>query len=70
MPSVLKTIVRDYGWIHLSLGLVGNVSFLAGSFLFLPAFETWKTTGVWLFIIGASLMTIGALGRLLVSFYD
>ena len=37
---------------------------------FLPAFEAWKTTGVWLFIIGAAAMFVGALGQFFVNLGD
>ncbi|WP_218355024.1 YrhK family protein [Alteromonas lipotrueiana] len=67
MPPLLKLIVNDYGWIHLSLGLFGNVAFFAGSILFLPAFEAYKVTGVWLFIGGAFFMLLGSIGKLLVD---
>lgn len=63
----LKKLVRDYSWIHLSLGVLGNVAFVVGSLAFLPWLADYKTTGVWLFIAGSSLMLIGALGQLLVS---
>lgn len=67
MRNPIKILVHDYGWVHMSLGLVGNACFFAGSFLFLPSLEAWKTTGVWLFIVGSGLMLIGALGSLLVK---
>tara|TARA_R110001599_G_scaffold353840_1_gene599717 strand:- start:115 stop:375 length:261 start_codon:yes stop_codon:yes gene_type:complete len=67
VQDFLKRLVRDYSWIHLSLGVIGNVSFVVGSFTFLPRFSEYKTIGVWLFIVGASLMLIGALGQLLIS---
>ncbi|MGJ3233095.1 MAG: YrhK family protein [Oceanicaulis sp.] len=70
MARPLEVLVRDYEWIHLSVGLIGHVSFLTGSILFLPAFEPLKTLGVWLFIIGASAMLIGYAGRALVDFYE
>lgn len=67
MHEVLKVIVNKYGWIHLSLGLLGNVAFLIGSFLFLPAMGPHKVAGVWFFITGSFLMLIGSTGRLLVD---
>ncbi|MGR3464377.1 YrhK family protein [Limimaricola sp.] len=81
MSSPIQTLVKDYEWIHLSLGLFGNVAFLVGSVLFLPAFEghgltwawidvEWKTVGVWLFIVGAFFMFVGAFGNLLVKLYE
>ncbi len=70
MSNPIKTVVRDYGWIHLSLGLFGNVMFFVGSILFLPTFEPVQTIGVWLFIFGSGLMMIGAIGQLLVKLYE
>lgn len=63
-------LVQDYGWIHLSLGWLGNAAFFIGSILFLPQFEAHKTIGVWLFIVGAFLMWVGSSGRVLVSIWD
>lgn len=70
MRKPLQILVRDYGWIHQSLGLVGNVLFLIGSILFLPQFEPYRTVAVWLFISGSFLMLIGAVGRLLVDLWE
>lgn len=70
MTNLLKTLVHDFGWIHLSLGLLGNALFLIGSVLFLPVFEEQQTIGVWLFITGSFLMLIGAVGRLLVELLE
>lgn len=65
-----KTLVQDYGWIHLSIGLLGNGLFFMGSILFLPQLEQHQTLGVWLFIIGSFFMLIGSLGRVLVSLWS
>lgn len=70
MDNPLKVLVKEYGWIHLSLGLFGNIAFFIGSILFLPRFEPFKTAGVWLFIVGAFFMMIGAIGRLLVDIWE
>ena len=70
MSHPIKTLVQDYGWIHLSLGLFGNAAFFVGSILFLPSLEPWKTLGVWLFIVGAFFMLVGSLGRLLVDVWE
>ena len=64
MSDTLRLIVKDFGWIHTSLGLVGNVLFFVGSVFFLPSFDSYQTLGVWLFIIGSFLMLVGALGEL------
>jgi hypothetical protein len=70
MPHPIKKLVKDYGWIHLGMGLMGNAKFFIGSILFLPVFEPYKTIGVWLFITGSFLMMIGSLGRLLVDIWE
>ncbi|MBB3034113.1 YrhK family protein [Alteriqipengyuania lutimaris] len=70
MNGTLRLIVKDFGWIHNSLGLLGNVLFFVGSILFLPAFESHQTLGVWLFIMGSFLMLVGALGELGVKIVD
>jgi hypothetical protein len=70
MSSAIRALVQEFGWIHTALGLFGNVNFLAGSVLFLPAFQHLKTFGVWLFIVGAAFMLLGALGNLLVKVYE
>lgn len=70
MPNAIRVIVQDYGWIHLSIGLLGNTLFFAGSILFLPAFEQLRPIPIWMFICGSALMLIGALGRPLVSLYE
>ena len=67
MANALRLIVRDYGWIHLSLGLFGNIAFFVGSVMFLPSLEPWRVTAVWLFIIGSFFMLIGSIGQLLVD---
>jgi hypothetical protein len=75
--STLRTLVKEYGWIHTGVGLTGNTLFLLGSIAFLPTFKTWEavgmewqTVGVWLFIFGAFFMLIGTLGNLLVKIYE
>lgn len=60
---MLRTLLHEYEWIHLGLGLSGNLMFFVGSVLFLPAFEPLKTAGVWLFIVGSLLMFVGAAGN-------
>lgn len=64
MSRPLAILVRDYQWVHLTLGLIGNVCFVVGSVFFL--YETLKTAGVWLFIVGSGGMLIGAIGSALV----
>ena len=69
MANTLRLIVRDYGWIHLSLGLFGNVAFFVGSVMFLPSLESWRVVAVWLFIVGSFFMLIGSIGQLLVDIW-
>ena len=63
----LTTLLHDFGWIHRGIGLIGNLTFLLGSILFLPSFSSLQTAGVWLFIGGSALMFVGALGEFLIS---
>ena len=60
---MLQKIVREYQYIHLAIGIIGNTAFLVGSVLFFERFSSWHHTAVWLFVIGAAGMLIGALGK-------
>lgn len=64
MTKPVRTFVRDFPWIHLGLGLVGNVAFLVGSVFFL--WTALEPAGIWLFIVGAGGMLIGSVGQLFV----
>lgn len=57
--------LRNFPWVHLGLGLLGNGAFVVGSVFFL--FESLKTAGVWLFVVGSLGMLVGSVGQLLVS---
>ena len=70
MSNAISTLVQDYGWIHTSIGLVGNALFVAGSVLFLPRFEQMQAFATWLFIFGSTLMLVGALGGAAVKMYE
>lgn len=61
----LRTLVREYKWIHMGLGLLGNLAFVIGSVMFL--YESLKQTGTWLFIVGSAGMLIGSLGNALIQ---
>ena len=65
MSGALREFVKEYEWIHTSLGLLGNSAFFIGSVLFL--FESLKTAGVWLFIIGALGMLIDTVGSAIIK---
>jgi len=70
ISGLAQTLVKDFGWIHEGIGAVGNLAFLAGSVLFLPALKTYQEVGVWLFIVGSLLMAVGAVGRLLLDIFE
>ncbi len=70
MKSMIRTLVQDYGWIHTSIGAIGNFVFFIGSIFFLPSFKSLLVVGVWLFIIGSLLMMIGAIGDFFVKIYE
>jgi hypothetical protein len=61
----LQEFVRHFEWIHISLGIFGNLAFLVGSIFFL--WETMKTAGVWLFIVGSLGMLISSIGSAIVQ---
>jgi hypothetical protein len=63
----LSRLIRDYEWIHLCLGVTGNALFVVGSVFFL--WESLKTEGIWLFIVGSALMLVGAAGNALIKIY-
>lgn len=64
----LRTLFRDYDWVHTGLGLIGNTAFFVGSVLFL--WESTKMVGVWLFVVGAAGMLLGSIGRAVVEYLD
>lgn len=70
MRTPVKILVQDYSWIHLTLGLIGNILFFVGSVLFLPQFEPYKVFAIWLFIVGSFLMLTGSVGRVLVDLWE
>lgn len=60
LRSRVVALVEQFHWLHTSLGLIGNVSFFVGSVFFL--FESLKTAGIWLFIVGSLGMMLGSIG--------
>lgn len=58
------TLLREFPWVHLGLGLFGNTAFVVGSVMFF--WESVKTLAIWLFVVGSVGMLIGSLGELLV----
>ncbi|WP_206453331.1 YrhK family protein [Aurantimonas marina] len=67
---MLRTLVNDYFYIHLGIGLAGNLLFVIGSILFFKAFEAWYTVAVWMFVGGSSGMFLGSLGQLFKTIYE
>lgn len=61
----IGTVLHKFPWVHLGLGILGNTAFFVGSIFFL--YESLKTEGIWLFVIGSFGMLVGSLGQLLVS---
>ena len=77
MLKAIRTLVQEFGWIYTGIGVFGNTTFFAGSIAFLPTLKRWEavgmewqTVGVWLFIFGAFLMLVGAVGNLLVKIFE
>jgi len=62
----LRVFLRDYEWVHVSLGLLGNVIFLAGSILFLQPDRQHVAT--WFFVAGATGMLINSIGSALIAY--
>jgi hypothetical protein len=62
---MLRTLINDYDYIHISIGVCGNLLVVVGSVLFFPDLHQFETLGVWMFIFGSFMMFIGALGEAL-----
>lgn len=60
----LGVLLREFPWIHLTLGLIGNTSFFVGSIFFF--YEGLKTAGIWLFVIGSLGMLLGSIGEFVI----
>jgi hypothetical protein len=63
---MFRYLVRRYKWVHLLLGLLGNVCFFIGSILFL--LDSYKTMGAYFFIVGSGGMLIGSVGQIFVAY--
>lgn len=62
--KLVHALIKQYEWVHLIIGILGNIAFLGGSIMML---QEEKTTAIYLFIAGSSGMLIGNLGRFLIS---
>lgn len=60
----IGTVLRDFPWVHLGLGLMGNTLFFVGSVMFF--WESVKTLAISFFVLGSLGMLVGSVGELLV----
>lgn len=67
---MLRTLVTDYQYIHLTIGILGNSLFFVGSVLFFDQFKSLHTLAVWLFTLGSGGMLVGALGKAAKDIYE
>ncbi len=63
----ISQLITEFRWVHIGLGLIGNLSFFIGSICFLYDGLIMEV-GVWLFIVGALGMLIGSLGEAVVEY--
>ena len=66
--TLVGTLVSDYRWIHVTLGIIGNTAFFVGSIFFL--YKSMEIPAVWLFITGSFGMLIGSIGEAIVNFEE
>lgn len=59
--KTLSICIRRYRWIHLTIGIIGNLLFLSGAVLFLRESDI----AGWFFITGSLGMLLNALGDLI-----
>lgn len=60
----LGSFLREFPWIHLLIGLTGNLLFFVGSIMFFS--KQLETGAIWFFVVGSLGMLIGSLGELFV----
>lgn len=60
----IGTFLRDFPWIHLLIGLTGNLLFFVGSIMFFS--DSLETGAIWLFVLGSLGMLMGSLGEIFV----
>ncbi|MBL28902.1 MAG: hypothetical protein CMM50_15275 [Rhodospirillaceae bacterium] len=65
MWNAMRFIAREYEWVHVGLGVLGNSAFVVGSILFF--WDSLQTAGIWLFVIGSAGMLVGSIGDALVG---
>jgi hypothetical protein len=59
--------VQRFRWLHQGIGVLGGLTFFAGSIFFLYH-GIWETAGIWLFIIGSAGMFIGNVGSVIINY--
>lgn len=69
LQKAIRTLLHEYGWIHLSAGLAGKIAFLIGSLLFLQG-DGLREAGIWCYISGSGLMAVDAVGQLLLEIFN
>ena len=58
-----QLLTRKFPYIHIAIGLGGNLLFVAGSILFHPSLGGNSVVAGYLFIAGSTMMFVGAVGR-------
>ena len=66
--KILRQFFREYAWVHITLGIIGNCTFFVGSVLFFR--ESTQHEGTWLFVIGSLLMPVGSIGNALIRYAE
>ncbi|MDD7936580.1 YrhK family protein [Actinomycetospora straminea] len=62
----ISRTAHDVPWVHLAIGLVGNLAFVVGSLFFLSPALT--RAGTWLFVVASWGLLIGVLGEIMVRY--
>lgn len=62
----IREFLHDFPWLHMGVGLFGNLTFVVGSFFFLS--DRLMIAGTWLFILGSLGMFFGVCGEIFVRY--
>ncbi|HEX7047778.1 MAG TPA: YrhK family protein [Gammaproteobacteria bacterium] len=65
---MLEKFVREYGWIHFGIGLIGNILFVVGSAYFM--FYGNKEAGMLAFFAGSVGLLLGKIGEAVATAAD
>lgn len=63
----LRQLATGFTWLHQGIGVLGGVTFLVGSVLFLYD-GLLQRAAVWLFIVGSAGMLVGNVGSALLTY--